>query len=487
MGACAVVIGLTINGSAPVLWVAFVVPILALCRAAQLQSQVFVPLAALLLPLTPMPLAVPTLLPLGGISVFFTDVVLPAVALWALAGPRRTPGPDRAMWFYATVILLLALVGLINGAGPSAIIQDARGPVYLVCGYIIATRRVRWSDRRTVLIGVGGVLWWSFLAIVVSLVLGQELLDGRVGQTQAFSGDSKQSLEGIRFLIASKELALVTVLAVVAALLLGARIHERRRVVTLLLVPSSVVVFMGFSRQSIVATLVALSYVVFVAPRKTQTLLRVVVGVTVVGAVLAGLTAAGVTQQLTAEETVVGQQVRAYQERVVEGLFGENVTNDPGNQFRSQENEAALQYAGDNPIFGGGLGVQYRGDLELEAFDDVEYGRRYVHNVYLWYAAHGGLLGLIGVGAILLRPLTTVILRAFRDNRPRRNTMLAAGAPYVAILVIGVVEPVMHTNATAPLVGALLGFFALAEVGAIGERHALPSSPTAKDPAEASR
>lgn len=469
--ALAAVIGLSINGSVPVFWLSFLVPALALGMAAHLRSPRFVPLAALASVVTPLPVFVPIVLPMGGRSLFVADLVLPAVALWAMAGARPARGADRAVAFYAAVVVALCLVGLLRGAGPSPIIQDLRGPLYLVCGYVIVSRRVRWADRPVVTRTVAAILWWSVAAIVLALVTGQEFLHGRVGETSAFVGDGKRSLDAVRFLIASKELALVAVLGTVGMLLLGVRTGHPRRAVVGLLVPGAVVVFMGFSRQSIVALAVGVTYLVLVSPLRIQTVARVIVGLTMVTALLAVLGLAGITGRVTDDETVLGRQVDAYSERVLSGLFGENVTEDPGNQFRQMENEAAIDFAKGHPLAGSGLGMPYRGDLALEAFrtDEVDYARRYVHNVYLWYAAHGGILGVLAIAVLLGRPIVTVLWPAFRGGARHRGIVLASGAPYVALLVIGLVEPVIHTNATAPLMGAVLGFYALVESGARSE------------------
>lgn len=478
--AMAALIGFTVNGSVPILWVAFLLPIVALSVAAHLRTHRFLPLAALASVLAPLPVVVPVLLPVGGRSLFVADLVLPAVAVWALSGTRPARGPDRAVAFYALVVLALALVGILRGAGPSPVIQDLRGPVYLVCGYVIASRRLGWGDRRAVLGTVGAILWWSVAVIALTLASGQELLHGRVGQTSAFVGDGKESLEAVRFLIASKELALVAALGTIAVLLLGVRTERPRRLVVGLLIPGAVVVFMGFSRQSVVATAAGILYVVLASPLRTQTVVRVFAGAAVVVVLLGVLGLAGITGRVTGDDTVLGRQIDAYSARVVSGLFGENVTEDPGNRFRTMENAAAMDFARSHPFAGAGLGMPYRGDLELEAFrsDDVDYGRRYVHNVYLWYAAHGGALGLLAIAVLVGRPLVTVLWPAFRRGAAGRGVVLASGAPYVALLVIGLVEPVIHTNASAPLMGAFLGFYALVETGAVAGATAAPA-PTA--------
>lgn len=462
----AALIGFAANGEVPVFWLAFALPLIAIATAAQLRSKRALPFLAFALALAPMPVFVPTLLPLGERAIFITDAVFVGVAAWAIRAPGPARGPDRAVGFYGFAIALLAVIGYLNGAEQSALLQDLRGPLYLICGYLIVSRRLQPTDSRNVLLLVGGILWWSVLAITIALVSGQEFLQGRVGSASAFLGDSSQTLEATRFLVASKELGLVAMLSTMALALLGARRGGRRTHLLWLFVPGAFVVFMAFSRQSIVAVVIALLYVMVVTPRRPETVGRMATGAGALGLILAILVISGVAGRYAGENTVIGAQLSGYSDRVISGLRGENATEDPGNRFRTLEIQAAVDYFTAHPAVGGGLGVQYREDLEIEAFNDIEYGRRYVHNVYLWYAVHGGVLGLVAIGFLLARPLVTVLLPAFRGAFPRRDLVLALGAPYLGILVIGLVEPVIHTNASAPLVGGLLAIFAWIEGGA---------------------
>lgn len=474
----AVLIGISVNQGVPFLWLSFLLPVLAIGVAAGLRDRRFWPVAVLALPVVPLPLFVPILLPVGGKSLFVLDAVLVIAALWALRGTSPSHGADRSVAFYALVMTALCFVGLLRGAQMSAVIQDFRGPIYIVCGYVVASRRLTWADRDVVIRTVSAILWWSVAAITFVLLTGQEFLHGRVGQTAAFlGGDRKEQLDAVRFLIASKELSLLTALVVIGMLLLGARSGNRRGVLFGLLVPAIFVVFMGFSRQSIAATAVALVFLMVVAPRRAETVTRIGAGLAGLALLLGVLALTGATSRLTAEGTVVGDQITAYSDRVFAGLFGDNVTEDPGNQFRTLEADAAIDFAVRHPVAGGGLGTQYRGDLELEAFQDVEYGRRYVHNVYLWYAAHGGIVGLVALGGMMLRPMLFVVLPAFRRDSWNREGVLALGGAHIALLTIGVVEPVIHLNATAPLTGALLAVFA--HVGAqqrLADRDAIAAA-----------
>lgn len=470
----AAVVGYGVTGTGPAVWLALLVPLAAVGAALQLRSARFLPLLALAVPLIPLPEGVPLLLPVGGRSLFVTDVLVPAVALWALRAPSCNRGADRAVQVYAAIVTALALVGMLRGAELSAVVQDLRGPLYLVCGYLIASRRVQWSDRVAVVRIVGAVLWWSAVAIVFTLVTGEEVLQGRVGTTAAsLGGGAKESLDAVRFLIAPKELALVTAVGAVGVLVLRAPVRHVRRLVVGLLVPALFVVFMAFSRQSVVGAAAALVYLLVVSPFRSQTLVRIASGAALVGVGLLLLGAVGLMAPLTADGTIVRTQLDAYGERVVTGLVGrDNATEDPGNQFRLSENRAALDFAGRHPFVGGGLGTPYREAGTADPFSDVEYGRRYVHDVYLWYAAHGGVLGVLAIVVLAGRPILRVLVPAFRA-RSGQELVLAAGAAYVALLAVGVFEPVIHLNSTAPLFGALLGFFAHAEAGA--RRPAAPA------------
>lgn len=457
-----ILIGFAVNATVPTLWLAFAIPLLSLAAAAHLRSRRFLPIAAIALAVTPMPLSVPLLLPFGGRSLFVLDLVLPVAAL--LAARWRTTRSEATIRFYVAAMVALSLVGILRGASLTPIIQDLRGPVYLFCGYYVASRALQLTDGRRVLQAAGGVLWWSTAAILFALQSGQEFLHGRVGQTAAFADGGKRSLDAVRFLIASKELALISAIGVVATLLLRSSKVRTRDLVVGVLVPAVFVVVMAFSRQSILGAAVAAVFLLVVSPWRSQTALRLVAGGGVAAGVLLVLAGAGVLAPLTASDTLIGRQLDGYEQRVLTGLAGDNVTQDQGNQFRVLENRAAIDYAMDNPLAGAGLGRPYRGDLGLEAFkEDPSYGQRYVHNVYLWYAAHGGILGIAAVTLLLGRPFVTVLWPAFRDGDPEDRQVLAAGASYSALIAIGLVEPVMHLNSTAPLVGAFLGYFALVE------------------------
>jgi hypothetical protein len=459
----ALVVALALQQSAPLWLLAPLLPAALLGAVVVLRSRRVVPLVALALAVTPFPLAMPRTLPLGGRSLFLTDLVLPLVAVLALRAPQRSRGADRAVGLYGGLMLALAIWGTARGASLEALIQDGRGPAYIICGYLIASRLLDVGDRRAIVQTVGAVLWWSTGMIVASLLVGRELLAGRVGETSSFGGgDAKLGLEAVRFLIASKELALVAFVACLCALLAGTERRLGWRTGLGVMAPAAFVLFMGFSRQSVLGVAAGLAVIVVASPLRVRTLGRLV-SVGVVAAVVAVVLAiSGVGGRLSdPDQGIVGKQVQGFTERVVGGLFGENLVDDPGTRFRTMEGGAARAFAFDHPLVGGGLGSTYRGALELEAFVDIDYGQRYVHNIYLWYAVKGGLVGLLALLALVARPLVRGLWPAMFRPVPYRGDVLALGAAFVSLLVIGLVEPVMHLSTTAPLVGAMVGAFAV--------------------------
>ena len=460
----------------------FAVPVavaaLALALGAvfrQVSTRPGVPLLALAVAALPPPAVFPMLVGLGGRNVYVTDLLLPAGALIALLRASRTPRSDRTMWAYVWLFVSLTLLSLIRFVPLDSLIQDLRGPIYIVCGYLIASRLYEETDAGRVVATAAAVLWYTAVMIAASLVTGAELLSGRVNDgLSAFTVTGTAEVDAGRFLLDAKGLAYLGVVVGLTALLSPS--WPRRRLTLLGLgLPGLIATFAALSRQSFVALAVSVLVLLALGGRLRLDARRTAVASSVVVVVVFALAAAwsGVSSPAG---NVVARQLYAFEVRVVQGLFPENAAQSPGNQWRLVEARYALEAFRGAPVLGVGVGEAYRPLAGEQVFGDADYGARFIHNLWLYYVAKTGAVGVAVFLVFLLVPTVGALRQPLRDRQSVVDVALVAGL--VGLAVVNVFEPDFHRVGTAPLLGALLGYLALrASRQAPGRRSRRMSSP----------
>lgn len=465
--AVGVVVGALVGvGGQLTLLVAVAAVVVLLGFSVQTRSASLLPLAALTLACLPALIWFPFLIPLGGKSVYFTDVLLPLAALMALLRPSRSPRTDLVVWVYSLVMGLQTAVGLANGQPFNAFTQDLRGPLYIVCGYFIASRLYTSARVRQVLGATGFVLWWSAGLMLFTIATGIDVLAGRTEDVRAYQAAGPEVIDATRFIVDSKGLAFITLVTGTTVLVSRVATPHQRRVAALLVAPALIVTFLNYARATVLALLVCAVLVLALRRLAQVQRRRIAVTALVVSTFVAIIGLTGTASVFADPQgNVLARQVAGFQERVIGGLDAENVES-PGNTYRLLENRYALEAIARNPLFGQGVGAAFKpqsfGDPSLDAFQtDPAFGVRFIHNGWLWYLVKGGVVALLAFVALMLAPVVQALYRSARSRARLSPADVGLLVSVIGLLAIFVFEPDIHRTGSAPLVGATLGYLSI--------------------------
>ena len=415
----------------------------------------------LLLPLVSLVRWLPTSFVLGGRAVYFSDLLLPlGTGLVVLDRLSRSPTPPQRPLGWPLVLLSASVcggvvLGLLGGAGTSMVLRDLRGPLYLILAFVVTALTYRDADGHRVVVTIAGVCWAAATLIAVESMGVADVLSGRVETAERVQAGAS-SLDAARFLVAPKDLAILVLCVTVVFVLRGFPFDRRHRFLLALTAPAAMVVFFGFSRRAVLALLVAVAFA-FMVSSTSRLVVRLLVLVLVSVAVVV-LGSSSFLPQTPGSYLL--RQVNAFSERVVGGLSGSARSEDLGIAWRELENDYALDAARRAPVIGQGLGATFRPPVRGEPFDpgDRDFGRTYVHNLYLWLAVKLGLVGLGGYCLFVLAPVVAVVRRARRLPAERSGVVLGIAAGVLGIAAVNFVAPVSNEPATAVVLGCALGF-----------------------------
>jgi O-antigen ligase len=314
------------------------------------------------------------------------------------------------------------------------------------------------EDARAVRRVLTGVLWSTAVLVVVESASGLRLLTGRVETVNGVTPvRGSAGLDATRFLVPSKDLALLVCCAALALILRGGSRGLWSRLGPALLVPSVALVFFSFSRRALLAAAAAALFVLLVssAPR---VLVRVLVLVPIASLAVTVLLLVPLPQ-----DSYVARQADAFTTRVVEGLGADARAQDLGIAFRNLENQYAWASFRESPAVGHGLGATYRPDLPGQPFTaaDRDFGRTYAHDFYLWLAVKLGLLGVLTFAVFVIAPLHALVKKYAGSAVDRSRLLLPVAAGVVGLCAVNVVSPVFNEPATAVLLGCTLGLLRL--------------------------
>lgn len=458
--------GLLVTGGQLGLLVVVGLVLLLLGLAAQQRTPTLLPIVALTLACLPALVWFPFLVTVGGKGLYFTDVLLPVATLLALSRPSRTPRIDMVVWVYVVVMAFQTMAGLANGQPFNAFTQDLRGPVYIVCGYFIASRLFTRALNRQVLGATGFVLWYSAGFMLVTIATGVDILAGRTEDVRAYQAGGAQVIDATRFIVDSKGLAFVTMVAGGAVLLSSRASAAQRRVAAAVVAPALIVSFLNYARATVLALAVCV-VLLLLLNRLAKIHSRRVLVASLVVATFVGLVGLTGTASVFSDPqgNVLARQVAGFEERVLGGLDAEGVES-PGNTYRLLENQYALRGFAANPLFGQGVGAAFKprsfGDPALDAFQtDPAFGVRFIHNGWLWYLVKSGVVGLAAFLALILVPILAFLRTALLRPGDARPADVGIAVSLIGLLAIFFFEPDIHRVGTAPLVGATLGYLSL--------------------------
>jgi O-antigen ligase len=383
---------------------------------------------ALFLAATTLPAALPYYLITGPTALFLFEPLLYAAAVYVLL--KHPPG--RAAIRCVVVFALLLVIPLVHGyvVGHSVVVmlREARGLGAVGAALIVSAGLIGTRHARGLLTTLCVSLWTSAVFTVLGSAVGLPL-NGRIENTGLFINGFVEGTVAVRLLTPASHVA-DAVLSACLALLVTGRVGIRRLLP--FLVPTLVISFLGFSRNTILAIAAAM-LVAVVVDRSRRTVVGVfrVLGMTVVTvAVLVGFVASNAPGSAW-----VSLQGDAFYERVLVGAFDSDVrARDSSAAAREVENQFAVAAIRDAPVLGHGLGYAYRPAYGPRDTFTATVGPYYVHDFYLWVLVKAGVVGLALWLLVALQPLLAHL------RRVTSRGVAFAGAT-AGLLVVCVVAP----------------------------------------------
>ncbi|MGI9602087.1 MAG: oligosaccharide flippase family protein [Acidimicrobiales bacterium] len=428
----------------------------------------------LILVLFPIVRGVPQEVAFGGLSIDAHLLLLPLLIWPAL---RTSPSPTiiRPVAFFFVVISGMALWGIASGAPFLAVVQDFRMPLMFIGGFLagLVIIHQRGPERlaQLAVFVTGG----TAILILIQLTTPIAVLEGRVRSATNITRSAADLTSATRFLVSSEDLALVVL--VLATFVFAVRRTPLISVWGFSLISALIILTQSMSRQLIVGLLIAAFLSIFIRRTGSRLVSVAVIGVLIVGLVggMAGLAAS--FGLVPGEDSTVGRQAAAFEERVLGGFQGETLAGDQGISWRSRENDFAADALVQQPLTGVGLGRPYRPEVRFEPFGSPTFFRRWVHNLYLSYAAKGGVIALGALIWVILTPVKLAWKRARRRGLVDLGSSLAA-VILPAFAVMSLVDPVYLNAPTGAVTGCLLAILAL-DATRPRPRSASPEQPTA--------
>jgi hypothetical protein len=387
-------------------------------------------------------------------TLFFSDLVL--FLAFAIIGFRllfeegftlaRNPlnVPLTAFLAMAFLITLVRLAQSSFDFLPWAIPRTRT--LLLLLDFFIVTNVVKDKKQlHTLLIGlliIGGLVG---LAMIAQFVLGESvpILSGRV---EGLVTESVNYAGVTRVLPPGQSTVLVVALLAVTALVMEG-VKPNNVWWLAVAVFCGVAVLLTFNRSFWGVVLMFIGMLFFFLRGKKRVTLLAGVGLSVL--IIAGASLSGSAR---VQKLIDASLVR------LETLFtSSTIEQDSSIQWREIETSYVWPAIKKHPLFGVGLGAQYRPldtRLDWEEFD----GRRYIHNAHLWIITNIGVFSyLIFAGLSVL-----FVIRGLRhwrqtDNSLESAAMLSFSLSYVGILVAAIVNPIFSQHYWVPLIGMMMG------------------------------
>ena len=404
-------------------------------------------------------LTLPTSIPLAlhpfGLTVTVWDLLIPLALVEVYRKMRPPPVVSRGVVVLGTAWLVSTLFGWHQGNDVTYWFLESRVQLVFIAAFYIGAGVAyagRLREFRTTFLAV---LWISApLLLLSALSIGPALLGRRT--TASLNGDSTD----VARLLTNSQFAALTALCVCLGLLaIG---HVKLSTILPYLAPSVLIVFLSFSRNTLIA--VAISLVVVAIGRRLTlrpiaTVIAVTIGVGLVGAFTLWASAG------TDVGTFMQSQVDAYKSRVLLGAEGDALSADKSAQARLIEDSNLIDKFQQSPIVGHGFGFAYQDPSGTSEFTQT-LGRYYAHNFYLWLLVKSGLVGMAAFIFAAVWPLISAL-------RQKNISAPALVATAFGLLGVSYVAPLPSESPSSLIIGTVIGI----AVGASSRRAASDRCP----------
>lgn len=400
--------------------------------------------ATVVLTIVTVPAQIPMFFGVAGFTVYLYEVMLVAAFLAVLTKkPSLAACVFRRVVVLASVLITFSLVGLARGHEIVRVVGDVRPLIYLLLAYFIGSKISGTPVMGRVVSLLTPTLYFSAGISILASVSGLAVS----GRGDVLGGIATGE-NAVRLLTPATYPA-TAVLCGIACLLIAGRIRARSSLT--LAIPALIIVFLSFSRNSLIAVAVASLFGLLAigVMRSVPAMVRISLFIV---AAAGSLILLATVMRGTAIGDWLSTQLWAYNDRVFGGISEGGIRADSSAQYRLvQENPYLLEGIADSPIIGHGFGYPYKPLLTGRVyFSGSEALRYYAHNFYLWLPVKSGIIGLLAFAYAVLSPVVSTI-------RSASSSALASGAAAAGLLASSVVAPMPLANNTAVLLGSLVG------------------------------
>jgi O-antigen ligase len=393
------------------------------------------------------PLSTPAALQFGPVTIFWFEPVLLAFTAYLLVTQTTTPAARIAAFTLSGLVMVGFALGALSGASPIQMASDGRGMVVMVLAFIAGSHAANTvhiaGGARTVLV----VLWWSAILVLISALTGLPI-EGRSEDASLFLLGGATVGNGATRILSSATFLSLAVLCAALILQITGGVAWRKAIPFVL--PALVIVFLSFSRNSILGLAAAMVFALVMCRDLISVsggAIKLAAASAILGAILALIT-------LTSPGGPwIATQADAYATRVVGGLSNRVRSIDTSALYRTQESKLLIRAFTEQPLLGHGIGYAYQPARGAAGSFTATTGRYYAHNFYLWLLAKSGLLGLVAFLAVAMNATLAGMRRASKIR-------LALGGTGAALLAVSFVAPLPLAPSSALLIGLVLGLLA---------------------------
>ena len=193
------------------------------------------------------PSVVPAGIPLGGVNIYWFEPILLVGAIYSLVVFRSSARANS----HASVLALLLLLGLVQGAAQYPVLQvasDMRGVVAGVLSFIIAARLKETKVPGRAVRVVLWLLWWAAGLTVISSITGLPIEARSENASLYLLSAATTVAEATRILSPASFLAVAVLSGTVVHVLAGG--SSVRRALPFIL-PALIIVVLSFSRNNV--------------------------------------------------------------------------------------------------------------------------------------------------------------------------------------------------------------------------------------------
>jgi hypothetical protein len=412
--------------------------------------------AMLVVTFTARNLAVPRGFRVGGIFIYFHEILIVASVVYAIWVLRKNPAVAatlrksvavRVAIVFSVLLIFGVLSGILRGYPLWDVQFDARIILITTMVMFVAIVIVAMDDWQRYVKTITFILLFSATLMVYASATGLQLY-GRTEAAQLYASGGRVLAGGssaVRYLTDSTHLAAAVVLGCTALLLLGMVRFTR---VMPMLAASLVISLLSFSRNTLAALIGTLAFVVLISLFHGQfirTVVRIALMPIIAAIILSGTVAVG---GLLGASDWINVQKTGYENRVLAGLNQSNQAEDNSARYRELEDAYIKKTGAENPVLGGGFGEQYKPPSGTRGSFEALQGTMYSHNAYNWLFVKLGAVGVASFLALIAASLVPAL------SRQRCGALLAGAAATLAGLCITMIFAPLPNDQTG---GCVLG------------------------------